>query len=251
VTQRGRQPVNNAFYDALDERWWSAQDDPVALLRAESRLRNPWVVARMREQLGPRPARVLDVGCGAGFLTTALERAGHDVTGVDLSAESLAVARRHDASGRVRYLEMDAHALAFPAASFDVVCAMDLLEHTERPGAVIEQAARALRPGGLFFFHTFDRNPLSYLIVIKGVEWFVRNTPAHMHVYHLFLRPSEVRAELAANGLGLRECVGVRPRLAGAFWRMLRSGRVGDDFAFTFTRLTWMGYSGFAVKSGG
>jgi 2-polyprenyl-6-hydroxyphenyl methylase/3-demethylubiquinone-9 3-methyltransferase len=245
-----RSAINNHFYDDLAERWYAAQDDPVALLRAESRLRNPWVLEQIRKVFGARACAVLDVGCGGGFLSNALGAAGHAVTGIDLSDESMAVARAHDAGGTVRYEQMDAHALAFPDASFDVVCAMDFLEHTDRPGAAVAEAARVLKPGGLFFFHTFSRNWLCYLIVIKGVEWFVPNTPAHMHVLHLFIQPRELRAELERCGLALCTWHGVQPRVwTRAFWRMLATGRVGEDFSFAFTRAKWMGYSGIAQKS--
>jgi 2-polyprenyl-6-hydroxyphenyl methylase/3-demethylubiquinone-9 3-methyltransferase len=93
-TATDARPVNNAIY-ALGDRWYSADDDPVALLRAESRLRNPWVAARVVTSVGAR-ARVLDIGCGAGFLANALAREGHEVTGIDASAESLVIAARHD-----------------------------------------------------------------------------------------------------------------------------------------------------------
>lgn len=244
--------IDNALYDGLGERWYSAHDDPVALLRAESRLRTPWVLAHIGAVFGGAPVRVLDVGCGAGFLANPLAAAGHDVTGIDLSPTSLEVARRHDPSGRAAYLSMDAHVLAFPDASFDVVCAMDFLEHTEQPAAVVREAARVLAPGGRFFFHTFSRNPLSYVIAIKGVEWFVRNTPPRMHVYPLFIRPRELFAMLDDAGLDLRECRGVRPRvMSRAFARLLLTGCVGDDFAFVFTRSRAIGYSGVAVRAGG
>jgi 2-polyprenyl-6-hydroxyphenyl methylase/3-demethylubiquinone-9 3-methyltransferase len=241
--------VNNRFYDELAERWYAAQDDPVALLRAESRLRNPWVLSKIREVLGAQPRSVLDIACGGGFLSNALAAAGHSVTGIDLSEESLDVARRHDATGSVRYMGMDAHQLGFADASFDVVCSMDFLEHTEQPAAVVEQAARVLRPGGVLFFHTFNRTPLSYLVVIKAVEWFVRNTPERMHVYPLFIRPRELEAWLEAGGLRMGECLGVRPRiLTRAFWQLACTGRVADDFSFVFTRARLMGYTGMARK---
>jgi 2-polyprenyl-6-hydroxyphenyl methylase/3-demethylubiquinone-9 3-methyltransferase len=173
--------INNAFYDDLGERWYTASDDPVALLRAESRLRVPWVVEKISRD--GAEACVLDVACGAGFLSNALALKNHQVTGIDLSVQSLAVAEKYDTTKSVTYLAMDAHHLDFPDASFDVVCAMDFLEHVSDRNQVIKEFSRVLKPGGRFFFHTFNRNFLSWLIVIKGVEWFVKNTPDHMHTY--------------------------------------------------------------------
>lgn len=242
-------PVNNAVYDDLGERWYSAKDDPVALLRAESAHRTPWIVDSMRDRLGSGSQRVLDVGCGAGFLTNPLAAIGHEVTGLDASVASLAVARAHDASGRASYVEGDALALPFADASFDVACAMDFLEHVEDPAAVIREAGRVLRPGGLFFFHTFNRTLLAWLVVIKGVEWFVRNTPPNLHVKRLFVKPAEVRAACTSSGLEIAELRGVRPVFfSRAFLQLLLTRTVADDFAFTFTRSLAVGYAGFAVK---
>jgi 2-polyprenyl-6-hydroxyphenyl methylase / 3-demethylubiquinone-9 3-methyltransferase len=250
ATDRTR-PVNNTIYDSLGDRWYSADDDPIALLRAEARSRNPWVSARIATRVGAA-ARVLDVGCGAGFLANELAAEGHDVTGIDASHEALAVAARHDPTGRARYVAGDALALPFPAQSFDVVCAMDFLEHVEEPSRVVEEAARVLRPGGLFFFHTFNRNPLAWLVVIKGVEWFVKNTPRDMHVLRLFVKPEELRAACRDHGLEVSELHGSVPDvLSGAFWRMLATGRVADDFRFRFTRSAPVGYTGFAVHTRG
>src|SRR6201999_1216443 len=111
------------------------------------------------------------------------------VTGLDASPESLVVAARHDETGSVRYERGDALALPYADASFDAVCAMDFLEHVEEPARVVAECSRVLRPGGLFFFHTFNRSFLAWLVVIKGVEWFVRNTPRDMHVLRLFIPP--------------------------------------------------------------
>jgi 2-polyprenyl-6-hydroxyphenyl methylase/3-demethylubiquinone-9 3-methyltransferase len=249
----GRDPsravaVNNEVYLALGEHWYADEESPVGLLRAESRLNNPWIAARLDGAFGDRRCRVLDVGCGAGFLANDLALRGREVTGVDVAADALAVGHAHDASGRVRYVEGDARALPFGDGAFDAVCAMDLLEHVESAERAIAEAARVLAPGGLFFFHTFNRNFLSWLIVIKGVEWFVANAPEHMHVLRLFLKPAEVRAACAEHGLEAPVLVGVRPRLTLPFWRMLASGRVARDFAFKFTRSTRLAYSGVARK---
>jgi 2-polyprenyl-6-hydroxyphenyl methylase/3-demethylubiquinone-9 3-methyltransferase len=241
--------VNNEMYSALGARWYDADDDPVALLRAESKLRNPWVGKHIEDAFGARPCAVLDVGCGAGFLSNHLAGLGHRVTGLDASSESLEVAARHDPTRTARYDHGDALALPYADRAFDVVCAMDFLEHVEDPDRVIGEAARVLRPGGLFFFHTFNRNWLSWLVIIKGVEWFVKNTPDDMHVLRLFLRPDEVQGMCREHALETVELLGSRPKLGRAFWGMLATGRVPTDFGFTFSPSTRLAYTGLARKT--
>ena len=244
-------PINNQVYDELGERWYTAQDDPIALLRAEAALRNSWVkeVALARWPRTGEPAKCLDIGCGGGFLSNALAQEGLDVTGVDLSEASLAVARAHDKTSAVTYLRADAYALPFENQSFDIVCAMDFLEHVTEPGRVIAEAARVLRPGGLFFFYTFDRNPLSWLIAIKGVEWFVRNTPSNLHLYEFFIRPRELSGYCTEAGLRVAELRGARPVVRSrAFWQLLRTGVVPRGFRFRWTGSTLIAYAGYAEK---
>ena len=62
--------VNNEIYAALGELWYTSEDSPVGLLRAESRLLGPWVAAEMTAKLGERRCQVLDVGCGPAFSPT-------------------------------------------------------------------------------------------------------------------------------------------------------------------------------------
>ena len=243
--------VNNDLYDTLGERWYDADDDPVALLRAESRLRNPWVAERIRAHFASRnePIRVLDVGCGGGFLSNHLSQVGFEVDGLDASAESLVVAARRDPTGNVRYTRGDALSLPFANESFEVVCAMDFLEHVEDPTRVVAEAARVLRPRGLFFFHTFNRNLLAWLVVIKGVEWFVKNTPKDMHVLRLFIKPAELARMCESSGLKVVELRGSAPVVGTlAFWKMLATRVVPRDFRFHFAKSTRIAYTGFAER---
>ena len=248
-TARATPEINNRIYDELCDRWYEAQDDPIALLRAESACRVPWIAASVEETFGSGSVRVLDVGCGAGFLSNALALRGHVVTGIDVSARSLEAAARHDRTGRVHYCVGDALRLPFPSGAFDVACAMDFLEHVREPEAVIAEVARVLAPGGLFFFHTFNRNWLAWLVVIKGVEWFVKNAPKDLHVLELFLKPAEVRAMCEKHGLTIDAMRGFEPVVpSAAFFRLLLTGTVPNDFRFRFTRSTWIGFTGRARR---
>lgn len=237
--------INNDFYHELGERWQTASDHPIALLRAENRLRNPWIAGLLHS-----PVKILDMGCGAGFLTHDMAKLGHEVVGIDLSEESLQVAEKLDETGHVKYLQADVTNVPFPEASFDVVCAMDLLEHVENPQAVVQEAARLLKPDGLFFFHTFNRTILSWLVVIKGVEWCVKNTPSHMHVLRLFIKPEELQKICEDVGMHIQEMRGLNVKFASkAFWQMVLTRKVPEDLEFVFTDSLSTGYSGFSKKN--
>jgi len=239
--------VNNDVYLELGDRWYDADDDPVALLRAEARLHAPWIAGGARAR-GAK--RILDVGCGAGFVANDLARRGFEVVGVDVSPDALAVAARHDSTRTARWIAADARALPFPDASFDAACAMDFLEHVDPIEPFVAEIARVLSPGGAFFFHTFNRTLSSWLVVIKGVELFVRNVPHDLHVLRSFVKPEELDGACQAHRLEVRELHGCAPRVSGAFLRMLATGVVPPDFEFRFTRNTLTGYSGIAERRG-
>lgn len=240
--------INNKTYDDLAERWYEAQDDPIALLRNQHKIEVPWILAEIRRNIGYH-ASILDMGCGAGLLANDLARSGHKVTGIDLSTSSLKVAESRDSTHSVRYQAGDVYKVPFPNESFDVVTVMDLLEHVSDPRRVIAEATRVLRPGGLFFFNTFSKNPLAWLVVIKGMEWFVRNTPADYHVYSLFINPETLAEWMEEVGMQVTEVRGIRPVFAQkALFDLMRTGVVPKEFRFTFSRSSKIAYTGYAKK---
>ena len=241
-----RQKINNDYYHSLGQRWYSAQDDPVALLRAESKTRNQWVYEKIDSI--DSSFEVLDVGCGGGFLSNFLSEKGLKVTGLDLSKESLEVAHIFDRLKNVNYVYGDAYALPFENQSYDIVTCMDFLEHVSRPDVVLKEISRVLKPGGMFFFHTFNRNWLAWLIVIKGVEWFVKNTPKDLHILEMFIKPNELINMMQPLGLQVKEIRGLRPKLNYPFFKTLFFREVDENFEFKWISSLWMSYTGWAKK---
>jgi 2-polyprenyl-6-hydroxyphenyl methylase/3-demethylubiquinone-9 3-methyltransferase len=242
--------VNNEFYDELGERWHQGDVHAIALLRAET----PTRLAYIRETLareGVKPgARILDVGCGGGLIANPLAADGCRVVGVDRSASSLDAARTHVPAGAdARYAVADALKLPEPDASFDAVLMMDLLEHLDEPARAVVEAARVLKPGGLLFFHTFNRTPESWLLAVKGIGFVTREGPANVHSYSMFVTPAELEAAGRACGLAPRDLRGIRPVLGRTFLLSLLRRRVHPDFSFTLTRSTRVGYVGCFIKN--
>lgn len=237
--------INNSFYDELSDDWYTKENHPIALLRAENQVRVPWIAQEIKNSC----QRVLDIGCGGGFLTNALALKGHEVFGIDLSSTSLEVAQRKDATQKVRYQVANAYDLPFENESFDVVCAMDILEHVENPQKVIEEASRVLKKNGMFFFHTFNRNFFSYLIIIKGVDWFTPNAPTNMHVYSLFIKPKEMKKMLQKESLEIGSLRGFRPKIwSKELFKLVFRKKISPTFPFCFSKSLLTGYSGWARK---
>lgn len=237
--------IDNSIYDSYGDQWYTAVDDPVALLRAENKVKSPWIIARIKE-----PSVILDVGCGAGFLSNELALAGHTVTGVDLSGPSLAVAARYDSTKTVTYKVANAFELPFADASFDVLCAMDFLEHVENPDKVIKEFARVLKPGGKFFYHTFNRNFISWFVIIKLVEWLIPKTPKNMHVLRLFIKPKELKSYCQLAQMQTKELVGIRPVFSSIPISKIFSGTVPPSMRFELTSSLLTSFIGVAVKTG-
>ncbi|MBO9666015.1 MAG: 3-demethylubiquinone-9 3-O-methyltransferase [Bdellovibrio sp.] len=235
-------------YEDLAAEWYLSPEGPMALTRVETKAQMPWILAEIRKYIGYK-AEILDVGSGAGFFSNEAARAGHKVTGLDISTVSLKVAELMDKTQTVRYVEGDAYKMPFPKESFDVVVAMDLFEHVSDPEKIMMEMSRVLRPGGLLFFHTINKNALSYLIVIKGMRWFLKNTPPEYHTYSLLRTPEQINDWCDECGLIMQQVRGLRPKiLQRGFWRLLWNHDIADNMGFVWSRSKMISFSGYAKK---
>ena len=241
--------VNNDFYTDLGDAWFEGDDHPIALLRAESRVKVDYTMETLHA-LGIGPgARVLDVACGAGLVSLPLAVAGYEVEGVDLAEGAIQTARERTPPGASATFRVgDAYALDATDGAFDAVLLLDMLEHVERPADVLAEAARVTRPGGAVVFHTFNQTPLAWALAIHGFKVVTPGGPPHIHVYDLFIPPRDLRQWAGDSGLDVREVLGVHPVPDGAFWRSVLRRRVDPAFSFRIGGPPWVGYIGHAVR---
>lgn len=195
-------PAEAAKFDALAGGWWDPAG-PMAPLHAMNPARIGWIRALVEAEPGFSgwgAIRVLDVGCGAGLAAEAFARLGAVVRGIDAGAEMIAAARAHAAAAGLP-IAYDQAAPEELDAEFDLVLALEVVEHVADRAAFVRTLAARCRPGGLVVLSTVNRTPRSLLLAKFGAEYVFRLLPRGTHDWRRFVRPAELAAALRAAGL--------------------------------------------------
>lgn len=191
--------------------WWDARGPMVALHKF-----NPVRLGYIRDQAaarfnrdpkkldGLKGLRMLDIGCGGGILSEPLARLGADMVGADPAEENIEAARAHaeEQGLTVDYRATTAEALAEAGEAFDVVLAMEVVEHVTDVELFVSTCAAMVKPGGLLIAATINRTLKSFALAIVGAEYVLRWVPRGTHQWDKFVTPREL--ETAVENTGLR-----------------------------------------------
>jgi 2-polyprenyl-6-hydroxyphenyl methylase/3-demethylubiquinone-9 3-methyltransferase len=216
-------------FSALAEQWW----DPLGkmgVLHKFNPVRLGFIKAaacRRFERDGKRldalaGLRILDIGCGGGVLSEPLARLGAAVVGADPAEANIAAARLHaaEAGVTVDYRATTAEALADAGERFDVVLAMEVVEHVADMSLFVRRCAEMVKPGGLMIAATLNRTLKSFALAIVGAEYVLRWLPRGTHRWDKFVTPNELEAALARHGLGVTDETGVIYNLIADRWQI-------------------------------
>lgn len=164
--------------------------------------------------------RVLDLGCGGGLVSAPLARMGGRVTGVDAAPEAIGAARAYaeGAALDIDFQNTSGEALVEAGAQFDLVTALEIVEHVADVNAFLEAAEALVKPGGLLILSTINRTAKARALAIVGAERILQWAPEGAHEYDKLVKPDEIRA--GAAGIRWDEPVGITYQPLGAGWAL-------------------------------
>jgi 2-polyprenyl-6-hydroxyphenyl methylase/3-demethylubiquinone-9 3-methyltransferase len=211
-----------SYYEALAKEWWDI-DGKFWPLHQLNQVREVYLKNQVCQHFGRdatannclQDLTVIDIGCGGGILSESMSRLGASVTGIDVVPKSLQVARAHsrDQYLDIEYLDHSAEEMTCLEQQYDVVLNMEVVEHVIELPTFVGSCAKLVKPDGITFIATINRNPLSWLFAIVGAEYILRWLPRGTHQWSRFVKPSELEALLGDNGLIVttQSGVGINP----------------------------------------
>jgi len=217
-------------FAALGEEWWNPAG-PMAALHRLNPIRMAWLRDATLRHFGRGPGNaappltglsLLDIGCGGGLAAEPLARMGAEVVGLDPAAETIAIARAHaEATGaQLAYRVGAVEDLVAEGARFDVVTALEVVEHVADLRAFVAAAATVVRPGGLLLASTLNRTLKSFALAIVAAEYVLGWVDKGTHRWEQFVTPAELAEALAVAGCEEIERRGAVYDLPRREWRL-------------------------------
>lgn len=225
-------PVEVDRFARIAGEWW----DPAGKFAPLHRL-NPVRIGYVRDRVAAHCRRdalsgtplaglsLVDIGCGGGLLCEPMRRLGASVTGIDAASDNIEVAAAHAARQglAIDYRRSTAEALVSAGQRFDIVLALEIVEHVADADLFLRSCSLLVKPGGLLFLSTLNRTAKAWALAIAGAEYVLGWLPRGTHDWRKFLKPSEVARALRARDMDVREIVGVVYSPLSRAWSLSRT----------------------------
>ncbi|MDI9409222.1 MAG: bifunctional 2-polyprenyl-6-hydroxyphenol methylase/3-demethylubiquinol 3-O-methyltransferase UbiG [Candidatus Pacebacteria bacterium] len=219
---------DSARFAAIAAKWWD-EAGPFKPLH----IMNPQRIASLRQRLvqhfdrdpdGDRPLQgltLLDIGCGGGLVSEPMARLGARVTGIDAAEGTSEVASLHAATMglQIDYRRAETSDLVANGERFDIVLALEIIEHVTAPDVFLDQCRALMRPDGILVVSTLNRSLTSYAKAIIGAEYILGWLPRGTHNWKQFVKPSELVAGLRRRNLETTETLGLSYNPLTQVWK--------------------------------
>lgn len=224
-------------FSRIADEWWDQNGKFKPLHKF-----NPIRIAYLREKISEKftlnsDLKILDIGCGGGLVAEPFARMGVSVTAIDASEKNIAVAKIHAEKSelKINYRAMAAEELVKENEKFDVVFALEIIEHVADVEKFISACSDLVKPNGLLFVATINRTVKSLALAKIAVEYILRWLPAGTHDWKKFLKPHEINSKASVCGLELQEMMGFSYNLLNDSWKR-NAGDLDVNYLMVFCK---------------
>lgn len=195
---------------AKDSAHWWDENGPFAILHRLNPVRMQYILDQVagRFETDLKNLSILDVGCGGGIVCEPLARLGAKVTGIDADENAIKVAKAHAKESGLK-IDYRNEPVENIKDKFDVVLALEILEHVNEPPEFIKNCAKALKPGGLMIASTLNRTSKSFALGVVAAEYILRYVPRGTHDWKKFIKPSELSGWMRQHSLKPTDLTGL------------------------------------------
>ena len=222
-------------FSKLADDWWN-EEGSMSFLHSMSETRTRYIkdsviknfkIAKKKYVL--EDVKILDVGCGGGIASEPLSRMGAKLTSIDESKKLINIAKIHAKAMRldIKYKHSNIEEILKNKKKYDVVLALELLEHVKNVSYFCEVLSKLIKPNGIIIISTINRSILSKMIVIKFAEDILKKIPSGTHNYKKFIRPIEIKNYFKSTGLNMYD-------LRGMVWDPIRSWRLSYNTSINY-----------------
>ena len=222
-------------FSKLADDWWN-EEGSMSFLHSMSEIRTRYIKESIIKNFKIlhkkhilKNVEILDVGCGGGIASEPLSRMGGELTSIDESKELINIAKIHAKSMRldIKYKQSNIEKIFQSKNKYDVVVALELLEHVKNVSYFCEVLSKLIKPNGIIIISTINRSILSKMIVIKFAEDILKKIPSGTHNYKKFIRPTEIKNYFKSTGLNMYD-------LKGMVWDPIRSWRLSNNTSINY-----------------
>mmetsp|Transcript_5084 Transcript_5084/g.18508 ORF Transcript_5084/g.18508 Transcript_5084/m.18508 type:complete len:238 (+) Transcript_5084:329-1042(+) len=169
--------------------------------------------------------RALDIGCGAGLLSQSLARMGAQVTAVDAASQPVNCGREQAAldpavEQMLTFRVATAEQLLEEGSEFDIVCALEVIEHVRDPQGFCDTLTQLTAPGGMVAMSTINRTPRAAVMSILIPEYILNWVPKGTHEWSKYVTPEEMAASLRRCGFRIHMMAGMEYNPLSGHWSL-------------------------------
>ena len=228
-------------FSKLANDWWD-EEGSMSFLHAMSETRTKFIKLELIEHFNLKDKNkllkglnILDLGCGGGIASEPLCRLGANITGVDESKKLIEVAKLHakNMKLKINYQCTSIENLNKFKNKYDVIIALELLEHVNNLKQFCKLMTNLLNENGIIILSTINKTFLSKLFVIDMAEKILKKIPMGTHHYEKFIKPSEIKVIFHNYNFHIRSIKGINLNPISNNWKLTDNKSVNYIVSFT------------------